>query len=93
MRDLAKNFLNEDEQRQVEACVREVEAETAAEVVPYIAAASHHYPRAELAGRPHQGLQPGILRAFRHKEQVIPQHLKKVLFNGKIMKNTWGKSY
>ena len=50
MRDLAKNFLSEDEQRQVEACVREVEAETAAEVVPYIAAASHHYPRAELAG-------------------------------------------
>ena len=49
MKDLAGSFLDAAEREQVEACVRRVEQNTAAEIVPLIAPSSSGYPRAALA--------------------------------------------
>jgi len=49
MKDLAGSFLSTAEREQVEACVRRVEKNTAAEIVPLIAPSSSGYPRAALA--------------------------------------------
>jgi putative membrane protein len=49
MKNLAGTFLSEAEREQVEACVRRVEMNTAAEIVPLIAPSASGYPRAALA--------------------------------------------
>ncbi|MEW5772547.1 MAG: hypothetical protein AB1916_03395 [Thermodesulfobacteriota bacterium] len=49
MKDLAGSFFCEAERKQVEACVRRVEKNTSAEIVPLIAPSSSGYPRAALA--------------------------------------------
>lgn len=50
MKNQAKTFLTAPEQERLTACVRRVEQNTSAEIVPLIAGCSSDYPRAVLAG-------------------------------------------
>ncbi len=50
MQTLAEKFFTVEEQQQITLAVRQVEQQTAGEIVPMVASASHSYPEAELAG-------------------------------------------
>ncbi len=46
----ASDFFTPEEQKQIEAAVKEAEAKTSGEIVPMLVDASYEYPRAELIG-------------------------------------------
>jgi putative membrane protein len=50
LKDLAKEFLSEDERARVSAAVAEAEKRTVGEIVVMIISASDHYPMANVAG-------------------------------------------
>ena len=50
MKDLAKEFLSEDERARVSAAVAEAEKRTVGEIVVMIISASDHYPMADVTG-------------------------------------------
>lgn len=50
MQSLAKRFLTAAERERVTRCVREVEKNTSAEIVPLVRSSSYHYPAASLFG-------------------------------------------
>ena len=50
MKDLAKQFLSEDERARVSAAVEEAEKRTFGEIVVMIISASYHYPMANVTG-------------------------------------------
>jgi putative membrane protein len=50
MKNLAKEFLSPEEQKQIQACVQETEKSTSGEIVPMVVSASYHYPMASLLG-------------------------------------------
>jgi len=50
MKDLAGNFLSEDEQQEVIRSVQEAEKITSGEIVPMVVSTSYHYPLANVIG-------------------------------------------
>lgn len=50
MKNLAAKFLTEEEKREVETCVKEVEKNTSGEIVPMVVSASYHYPMSNMIG-------------------------------------------
>ena len=50
MQSLASRFLTAAERERVTRCVREVEKNTSAEIVPLVRSSSYHYPAASLFG-------------------------------------------
>ncbi len=50
MKDLAGNFLTEDEQQEVIRSVQEAEKITSGEIVPMVVSTSYHYPLANVIG-------------------------------------------
>lgn len=50
MKDLAKQFLTDDERTRVTAAVKEAEKLTAGEIVVMVVSASYHYPMADIIG-------------------------------------------
>jgi len=50
MQTLAEQFFTAEEQQRITRTVQRVEQQTAGEIVPMVASASHGYPEAELAG-------------------------------------------
>ncbi len=50
MKDLAGNFLSEDEQQEVISSVQEAEKITSGEIVPMVVSTSYHYPLANVIG-------------------------------------------
>jgi putative membrane protein len=50
MKDLAKQFLSDDERARVTAAVKEAEKLTAGEIVVMVISASYHYPMADIIG-------------------------------------------
>lgn len=50
MKNLATKFLTEEEKREVETCVKEVEKNTSGEIVPMVVSASYHYPMSNMIG-------------------------------------------
>ncbi|MBV5317040.1 MAG: TPM domain-containing protein [Desulfobulbaceae bacterium] len=50
MQTLAEKFFTTEEQQQITRTVRQVEQQTAGEIVPMVVSASHSYPEAELTG-------------------------------------------
>ncbi len=50
MKNLATKFLTEEEKKEVESCVKEVEKNTSGEIVPMIVSASYHYPMSNMIG-------------------------------------------
>jgi len=60
----AKDFFSPDEQKQIEATIREVEKTTSGEIVPLVVDASYDYPRAELIGAGSLSLATGIFLSW-----------------------------
>ncbi len=50
MKNLAIKFLTEEEKREIETCVKEVEKNTSGEIVPLVVSASYHYPMSNMIG-------------------------------------------
>ena len=50
MKDLARQFLSDEDRRKIEAAVREAEKKTSGEIVPMVVSASYHYPVADIIG-------------------------------------------
>ncbi|MFH1982990.1 MAG: hypothetical protein ABIL58_14205 [Pseudomonadota bacterium] len=50
MKDLAKQFLSEDDRRRIVSAVKDAEKRTSGEIVPIIASASYDYPMADVIG-------------------------------------------
>ena len=61
MKDLAKQFLSEDERARVSAAVEEAEKRTVGEIVVMIISASYHYPMANVTGAAAFALALGLL--------------------------------
>jgi putative membrane protein len=50
MKNLATKFLTEEEKREIEHCVKEVEKNTSGEIVHMVVSASYHYPMSNMIG-------------------------------------------
>ena len=50
MKDLARQFLSEEDRRNIEAAVKKAEQKTSGEIVPMVVSASYHYPMADVIG-------------------------------------------
>ena len=50
MKDLARQFLSDEERSKIEASVKDVEKNTSGELVPMVVSASYHYPMADVIG-------------------------------------------
>lgn len=50
MKDLAKQFLSDDDRRRITSAVKDAEKRTSGEIVPMIASASYEYPMANVIG-------------------------------------------
>jgi putative membrane protein len=50
MKNLATKFLTEEEKKEIESCVKEVEKNTSGEIVPMVVSASYHYPMSNMIG-------------------------------------------
>jgi len=50
MKNLATMFLSEEEKKEIESCVKEVEKNTSGEIVPMVVSASYHYPMSNMIG-------------------------------------------
>jgi putative membrane protein len=50
MKDLAKNFLSENDRQKIDAAVKAAERQTSGEIVPMVISASYHYPMADVIG-------------------------------------------
>jgi putative membrane protein len=61
LKDLAKEFLSEDERARVSAAVAEAEKRTVGEIVVMIITASYHYPMANVTGAAAFALVLGLL--------------------------------
>ena len=61
MKDLAKQFLSEDERARISAAVAEAEKLTAGEIVVMIIPASYHYPMANVIGAAAFALALGLM--------------------------------
>lgn len=61
MKDLAEQFLSEDERARVSAAVKKAEKLTAGEIVVMIIPASYHYPMANVIGAATFALAMGLL--------------------------------
>ena len=61
MKDLAKEFLSEDERARVSAAVAAAEKRTVGEIVVMIISASYHYPMANVTGAAAFALALGLL--------------------------------
>lgn len=61
MKDLAKQFLSEDDRARVSAAVAEAEKRTVGEIVVMIISASYHYPMANVTGAAAFALALGLL--------------------------------
>ena len=61
MKDLAKQFLSEDERARISAAVAEAEKLTAGEIVVMIIPASYHYPMANIIGAAAFALALGLI--------------------------------
>ena len=61
MKDLAKQFLSEDERARISAAVAEAEKLTAGEIVVMIIPASYHYPMANVIGAAAFALALGLI--------------------------------
>jgi putative membrane protein len=61
MKDLAEQFLSEDERARVSAAVKKAEKRTAGEIVVMIIPASYHYPMANVIGAAAFALVLGLL--------------------------------
>jgi putative membrane protein len=50
MKNLAKNFLSENERQKIDAAVKAAEGRTSGEIVPMVISAAYHYPMADVIG-------------------------------------------
>ena len=87
MKDLAQSFLSDEERKQVEACVRRVEQNTAAEIVPLIAPSSSGYPRAALAAAVACGLLAAAVVGYSLGDLVVWEFL--ALFGAGLFMGTF----
>ena len=50
MKDLARQFLSDEDRRRIEAAVETAEKKTSGEIVPMVVSASYHYPMSDVIG-------------------------------------------
>ena len=64
MKDLAQQFLNNEERERIRATVNAAEKKTSGEIVPMIVPASYHYPMADVLGGAALALPISILLTY-----------------------------
>ena len=60
----ASEFFSQEEQKQIEATVKNVETKTSGEIVPMVVDSSYNYPRAELIGGGTLALAVGLIGSW-----------------------------